>query len=450
MIETIWSFFRKVQPKFLALSVALSVGLWFTTLNFIDPVTHESFSLPLLLVNESTLTENRRLIEHQNRQMLDNIMVTVHLTGQLSVLNDLMQNHNIFAYIDLDSSELVHVPSTRLRENIPVRVNIGFAEGVQDSGLTVTSMFPQMVDVVMDQIAQRIIVLTVEFEGEPPPGYVALAAEREPTNVQVIGPSFDVQRISRIGARVDVSDAREDIVGEYEIVAFNVFGEIVPLQDIELSEEIISFRVPVYKTATVEIKLGEEAYIGAPVADIAVVDIILETETIEIRGSGNEVELVREIILSPIDITDIEGTAYFNVDLRGYIERINQERGLNTALLNPEAGTINVIFVTEQIIERDFTISVETVNFTGEVAQGNRLRQNLTESFTVTLRGVESVIWGIDKEDIICTVNMALLAEAADGEHTLDVVITSPEGTEVTGVAPTIRVSITTVDPENS
>jgi YbbR domain-containing protein len=431
MFQSIKDRIKKMQLRFFIIAVVLAYGLWFVGLNYTDPIITESFTLTLELRNENVLTEHRRVL--MNDRDLEQINVTVHVTGLRSELQNLIRDESIVAFIDMRSSELIFMPNSGFNEHMPVRISVAFADGIPVDSLQITSIRPDIANVVIDRWDTRTFSTQILFNEEDlPDGYVTLTPEREPRSVVLTGPASVLSQINTrgVGVHVDVRGVRADVVGEREIIARNEFEHLVTGYSID--EPILRFRLPVVKLNTVNILLGET--IGEPHADTAVVGMEWEPKTVELIGHVDEVEQIQSVVISSVDISGINETTTFTININDYLTRINYERGINVSLRNAAANIISVTCITEPIITQSFVIPIDEVHFSGEASR----REIRNEYITVVLRGVSTVLNEIQAGDIICRVNAAALADMDDGEYTLDVDVTTPPGTELSGAPPSV------------
>ncbi|MDR1703247.1 MAG: hypothetical protein LBS19_00995, partial [Clostridiales bacterium] len=251
MLETLKNIIKKLKPGFLAASVILSFGLWFIRANLTDPMSYESLWLSLRLLNEDVLTENSRLI--QNPRELQNVRVRVNVTGPESQLSLLHENDTIYAYIDLDSSELVYISNARLGQPMPVRIGIGFGEAVNPESYSITSISPELTDIILDRNARKPVNVTVYRNGTPPAGYVAGDTEQEPRSIDVAGPYSVISKIDTLGVEVDLSQARDDIEEVSVLRAYDLDHLVVDLTGVEMESREVHFKIPVYTESAVDI-----------------------------------------------------------------------------------------------------------------------------------------------------------------------------------------------------
>lgn len=444
MIASVKKSIKKIKPRFLLISVLLTVVLWFLVMNLSDPGTYDNFSLTLRLLNEDALIANGKLID--NRREIDNVTINVHVTGLKSELDNLVKDDTIYAYVDLNSSELVNVSSDKTGVPIPVRISIGFSGAAKEGNYNITSISPGMIDIILDQIKSTPMSVKLEKVGELPAGYISTKAEYDPHSVWITGPKSVISRIANLKVEVDLTDIRSDIVEEgVEIKGYDTLGEEVTGFDIDIPT--VNYIVPVYKIILLPIYMGEVAYVGTPAEGVAITGIEITPQIVEIMVHVDEAEQLSSIVLDPTDLTGVSGTADIIHDINRYLTRINQDLGLDLMLANPDDNEVVVRYLVEPLVDRQFTMSVDTnVHFTGETSLGDKRRRILTEDITVTIRGVDSVLSNIQTEDIFGRVDLTPLAEADDGEYDLTVSVIVPAGTELVSAPPIIRVRLTAAE----
>jgi YbbR domain-containing protein len=113
----------------------------------------------------------------------------------------------------------------------------------------------------------------------------------------------------------------------------------------------------------------------------------------------------------------------------------------------PEESIITVTYRTERIITRTFDLPVDSnIHFSGEASLADRRRQPMTEFVSVSLKAAEHIINALNTSDITGRADLVGLADKRDGEYDLPVQLTLPEGVELVGAEPVIRINMSSFE----
>ncbi|MCL2407670.1 MAG: hypothetical protein FWC95_07040 [Defluviitaleaceae bacterium] len=439
MFKAIKRKLSKIQLRFAVIAIFISGLMWFSTMNFADPITFANFSIELELRNLGALADSGRVI--LNERELQNYTVHVHVTGPRSQLEQLVPGETIRAFIDVDTSELMHVPlAGTVGTTVESRINVvidgpGHPGQAQQDTINITTIFPDTVTIALDRIHTQSFNIGLFYdEGSLPDQYISRPFTATPRTVRITAPTSVIYLIQHVGVRLDVSQARADIVGvEVPIVAYTSGWDIIS-DGLVMDIEFINFTLPIRREHMVRIGVGELLGEWHP-----------NVEFIGMDWTPREIPVVGHVdddpvdILFNMDISDIVESGAIGHSIRADIARLNAEHGTDWQLINQQEHIITVTFEIEPILERAFIVNAADILVAGS-AEGRTI---ITQSVSVTLRGAASALASIDAGALAIGVNFTVLDNLPAGVHRLPVnLFDIPDGVTLVGDVPVVEVRI--------
>ena len=178
-------------PTFL-LALALSAAVWILAITAEDPAEVRAY--PYMVAIEIIGQDPSFILTNDSVKQL-----TINLRAPKSVWTNLLTDKaSVRAVVDL--SELSAGP-----HNIPVQVQI-----VQRP-VEIVSYSPSSVDVSLELLMNRSLLIKLDTRGEPAVGYKAEIPALSKTNVTISGSETLVKRVQEVRAVLDISQSQEDI-----------------------------------------------------------------------------------------------------------------------------------------------------------------------------------------------------------------------------------------------
>lgn len=149
------------------------------------------------------------------------------------------------------------------------------------SGVTVASMQPSMVTVIIEERHSNSYPVTIVAKGTAAEGYQLGDIVIEPSSVQVTLPESDLKNVSKVQGTIDLDGATEDVVEKrVKISAYNENGELI--EGAVLEPATVSVRVPVIPPSTrVPIELQ---YKGTLPNGLVLSGAVLDVEEVVLSG----------------------------------------------------------------------------------------------------------------------------------------------------------------------
>lgn len=401
------------------LSVLISVCLWFVVINIQNPVENRSFNVPVVFQNRDVLIENGLVMV--NDKDFTNLKVSVKVRGQRMSL-DRLNTKNIEAVVDLKK---IAVGTSEAKEiSAPISVTL---PGIVGDTCQIISRDPQYVNLVVDNVITEEKAVEIKTNGTTQSGYVMSKPVANPAVVKVSGAQADVERVASVQAEITLESIAKDTVFKAVPVAYDANGE--KINNVLLSEKEISVSINVSLSKKVPVKVMTQ---GLPAYRYKVEKISWTPEYIEVVGDEEVLNTLNEITL-PV------------VNIQNKTESVEEEYSVSRLLpegIKIKDGTAKTVAVKVQIaqeVTKLFHIPSNQISTTGT------LPENLKATFKpvgvdLMLSGTEEVISAVDTSKILGTIDITNLTV---GEQNVTIQFTLPEGTELSGSAPTAVILIT-------
>lgn len=284
-------------------------------------------------------------------------------------------------------------------------------------GLRIAGHEPMAVQVRLGPIVTGTLPVLVEFDGDPPVGYVVTRKASDPATVAVRGAGEAVAKVKQVVARVEgvgrQTQARrraDDVVLEPRDEFGRAVPDVVvepPTADVVLQTERQG--LPVYVTPE---------YVGTVADGYLIVDFAVEPQYVQVEGPPELVDSLPN--LAPI--VDLSG---IDTDL---VTRVPLELPEGVTALNAPEGVTVTVRVAPLQDARSMEVPL------GATGLGPGLRARLVpESVRILLNGPRPVLDALEAEDLSAGVDLSGLGV---GRHTVDATVRPPEGARVRSVQP--------------
>ena len=191
---------------------------------------------------------------------------------------------------------------------------LGFPEGV-----TVVSMNPSYVDVVVEEIAKKQVPVSVTVTGEPGNGFRAGEPVINPSQVYVTAPMSVLERIVEVRAEVNIEGAVESVSVEAKLEAVDAEGNVVEATLVPTTAHIsVPITVP-FKTLPLHIRL-----IGEPPAGYSVDSYTQSVSEVTVYGPEEVLDklTVYDGLEINLSLLTSSKSYTFNIPLKDDIEQV--------------------------------------------------------------------------------------------------------------------------------
>jgi len=357
----------------------VSIVLWMTVMLVTNQTLEQSYPNVAVSVRNLPALENSNLVLMSPDK--DNITVTIKATGLTEQLNSI-SSRDFTAYIDV----------------------LGFKEGVTNakvevvgpSGIDIVSVYPQQIACNIEGVISKVMDVSVQFEGVHANNYYRGQTVFSPSSVKITGPRSVVNSASKAIATININGAVDDVV---KTVPVRIYDDTDT--EIFLSAPIgnVKVTVPIYPTKYVELK---PQIVGLPEEGYELVDVTVKPERVRIAADQDVLDTIKELTLEELDITG----AYNNILS---VRNILNAEGL--ILLDMTSKPV-VNAVVEKIIEREFEFTYDDIQFINKSDNVDVKIEEGEEEILVRVVGTSTLVNGLEKDDLILTLD---LAEAVPG-----------------------------------
>lgn len=413
------------------LSLIIAFLVWLIVVNADNPIMTESFVVSdVQLLNEAYIDADGKMCMQDEEQ--DPIRVTIR--AERKVL-DRISASDIRAVADLQQAVSL--------DTDPVMVPItAVCAGISPEDIQVT---PQNLSLhVEDKDTQEFVVNVTTNNTRPDRGYEVGTLSSNPEKIKITGPISLINKIDRVNAAIDVSDASEDVTEETEVTVIDKNGEV--FSDTDMAYLNVS---KVYVTARLwevrsDVRIRAE-YSGTAAEGYEAESITTTPNVITVAGSTSALEALEEqnnIIWIPADAVDISG------EKSDYEEKINISDYLPEGL-KLTADSSEDLFIRVNILPEGSSVcEVPTKNIIVENAPDTMQVAFDTAMIEVRVKKTSEDLEDLTENEIQASID---LEDIEEGSHELPVEIRLPEGYELVDEVTTgVEVSRISIAEENS
>ncbi len=387
------------------LAVLLSLVLWWLVVNIDDPVKTSSFSVDVLVKNPQVVTNAGK--SYQISDELKKVRVSVK--ARRKVLDEIKANH-ILATADLLEMDM----TTGV---VPIRVEIKGFEYIE------ATASPRNIQIAMEDTQKKTFPIQVAITGSVQEGYVL---DREntaavPKSIDISGPKSSLLRISRVVAKVDVSELSSDTSLQSEVIYYDSADNIIDKSVLSSNCDKNGVMVEVKLLRTKEVELRFDTSEIVPGEGYLFKSLEVEPQKIQIAGKLEDISGLYYIDVdsSVLKQDGITANKEVVVDIEDYLQEGIQ-------LVNEEAGTIVVRILLEEAGTKTIMLPVRAVKVNGTSEEFN-ITYGPAQEIELKFSGANEILEELTNEKIIALIDLSEYKE----EGTYDVpvqIVEAPEG----------------------
>ena len=245
-----------------------------------------------------------------------------------------------------------------------------FPSGVDSDAVRLERSSPSTISFQVTRMDERQFPVVAAFKGSVADGYVLGDIEYEPATISVRGPQSVLDSIEDVYAEVTLQDVNSTRTVESGFILRDADGSEISKEGLEFDFDTISVTIPISQMKTVPIYV---TYIEGSGATRENTSATLDVKEITIAGDAASVDGINRIEVGPIDLTDFELTAEYDLPivLPNDVENVS---GIETVHVEVEINGLEV---------RSFTVT--NIDYTGLPEQYTA--ELVTHSLTVRIRG---------------------------------------------------------------
>ncbi|MBQ8804722.1 MAG: hypothetical protein IJZ53_13930 [Tyzzerella sp.] len=390
------------------MALFFAIFLWWAVVNIDDPIEQKKFYTEVGVVNPEVITN-----EGKSYQISDNTKtVVVTVEARRKVLEEI-KSGNIVATADMRELQ---------GTSVPIRITINGFEGKYEKA----TANPQNIQVKVEETQQKTFPITPVTTGSVRDGYVVAGLSVSPKSVDISGPESVVGKISKVVARVDVSELSGDVTKQTTLVYYDAADNVIEKTNLSSNCDAngVDVTVTVWKTKTVSLGFDTS---GIVPGDGYIFDSIeVEPKEVEIAASQEVLTTVTklEIKAEELQKTDMTKNEDIVVDISKYLPE-------GVILADSDASNVLVKIILEQVGTKTISLPVRSVRVEG-LSDKLQIEYGPTQALELVFEGANEVLQTLTAEKITATIDLTAFKE--EGTFEVPVTITSiPEGCAYTG-----------------
>jgi YbbR domain-containing protein len=263
------------------------------------------------------------------------------------------------------------------------------------------------IKVNLDERMETRLPIKISVTGKPKEGFYASLPILSQTSATVIGGAKLVSLVKQVLVEEDIKGLESDVTKNYKLKPVDVAGK--EIKEVTVSPSHIDIKIPIRKTKSlgVSVKTKENLNSKFTIASIKVLP-----ERIDVTGSALALDLVGNLNTETIDLSEVNKNTTVEV-------KVVLPEGLS--FVDPKNnGMVKVEINLSTIILKNLSLDIKHINLDEKYdVKLEKLKSS------VTVSGTQAIIDSLDLKKVSATVDLANLVE---GEHTIKVLVTIPEG----------------------
>lgn len=264
------------------LSLILAIALWYVIGNVDDPVTIDTYTIPVQIINADVLKSNNKAYE-----ITEGDQVTFTVRGKSSILNKLSEK-DFKAEADLGKLSLVN--------SVPIDVSVSRYA----NELTITLGRINTVKVNVENRVEALLPVVVETVDEVADGYAIGTKTSSPNMVEVIGSESMISRLKEIRVEVSVKNASQDINTRQSIKFYDRNGDVVDSSRIDCDTDMVNVSIDLWRTKEITLSLKTT---GTLAAGYGISAFDYEPKTVLIAATDEMLAKTFSLELDPLDVS---------------------------------------------------------------------------------------------------------------------------------------------------
>ncbi|HEY8893066.1 MAG TPA: CdaR family protein [Clostridium sp.] len=397
---------RKQQFIIKVCCVIAAFMLWLFITSTENPLTtYKIKSIPVQLLNTDTLAQTGLILAPGQ-----------DLTTILSIKG---ANTSILLNTKADDFEVVaDLGAYALKsgeQNIPIQIR------KSPDNINVLNSDSLFIKVNLDELTQTKLPITVNITGKPKQGFYASQPNLSQTSATVSGGLKYVSTVKSIVMEENIEGVESDVSKTYKLKPLDAAGKEV--SNVVVSPARINVKIPVSKTKSAEVKVKTT---GSLYQGLTISSIKVTPERFDVTGNADALNALSNLNTEAIDLSKITNSNIVSTN-------VVIPDGLK---LVSGSAVVKVEINLDKVVQKTINLDIKNVNLGAAY-----LGKLGTTKDTIVVSGTETVINSLNLQKFSAQVDLANLVE---GEHTLKVKVSIPDGINLVSQNPgEILVTIT-------
>ena len=388
--------------------VIAAFALWLFITSTENPVTaYKIKNIPVQLLNADILTHSN-LILVPGQELTTSLNIKGPNTSMLlnTKAEDFTVVADLSAYALKTGEQKIPIEIRKSPDNINV---------INSDGLFIT--------INLDELAKAKLPISVNVNGKPKEGFYASVAKLPQNYATVVGGAKFVNIVKELLIEMNIQGLESDVKNTYKLKAVDASGKEV--KEVTVNPSNVEVEIPISKTKSVGVKVKT---IGTLDPKYTLESIKVLPERLDVTGSVDGLNQLENLNTEVIDLSKIDKSTTMEA-------KVLIPDGLS--LVNTSgADTVKVEINLNKVVQKTISQDIKYNNLDEKYDVKLENDKN-----SIVISGTEAVINSLDLRKITATVDLANLVE---GQHTVKVVVTMPEGVKLISEVPDkILVTIT-------
>ena len=267
------------------IAIIFALLLCCIVVNIDDPIDTKQYVVNVSLTNSEVITNAGKSF-----QILDDTnSITVTVKARRKVLDEIKSSY-ILATADLREMQ---------DSSVPIRLKIVGYEGAYEA----VSAYPQNIQVRVENTQKKTFPITAVSTGSPRDGYVVGRMTISPQSVDISGPESMVNKISKVVAKVDVSEISSDTTIETELIYYDAADNRIDksLLSSNCDKNGVTVSVDIWHTKKVNLNFDTSQI--KPAEGYVFAGIEIEPQNIRVAGTNEKLnEIAHPIIMKRLHL----------------------------------------------------------------------------------------------------------------------------------------------------
>ena len=262
------------------------------------------------------------------------------------------------------------------------------------------------IEVNLDELMEAKLPINVSITGKPKEGFYASDPKLSQASATVIGGARLVSMVKEILIEQDIQGLEADVVKTYKLKAVDEAGK--EINEVSISPSHMDVKIPIRKTKSLGVTVKTKGNLD-PKFTLSSIKVI--PERLDVTGSVVALNEIESLNTQPIDLSEIKNSTTLNVE-------VMIPEGLS--LVNDGNNIVKVEINLSIIVQKNLSIDIKYTNLNENYeAKLEKVKASLAIS------AAQSAMDALDLTKISANVDLVNLVE---GEHTIPVKVTLPEG----------------------
>lgn len=406
---------RKQQFIIKICCVIAAFGLWLFISSTENPVTtYKIKNIPVELLNTDILT-------HSNLILVPGQDLSISLTIKGANTNILLAKkaEDFKVVADLSAYALKSG-----EQKIPIEIRNS------PDNVNVINSDNLFIKINLDELIEAKLPINVNVSGKPKEGFYASVPMLSQNYATVVGGSKFVNIVKEILVEEDIQGQESDVIKTYKLKPVDAAGK--EIKEVVVNPSHIDVKIPVRKTKSVGVTVKT---IGSLNPGFTLASIRTLPERFDVTGSAAALNQLENLNTEAIDLSKINKSTTMDA-------RVLIPNGLS--LVNSsDSGMVKIEINLEKVAQKNLSLNIKYINLDEKYEA--KLEK---DKVSIVISAAEAVINSLDLQKISAEVDLVNLEE---GEHTIPIKVSMPEGVNLISEEPDkILVTITKKQTEGT